>query len=115
MLSVFTLMASATVQNANAQEVKELWKGVTVKVLTENEHVKIAEATFAPGAVADWHAHPQFTLYAVTNAEMKEEIEGKESTTAKMKAGQAMWSPAVKHKLTNVGKKAFTVIVTEIK
>ena len=46
---------------------------------------------------------------------MKEEIKGKAATTAEMKAGQAMWSEAVTHTVTNVGKMPFTIIVTEIK
>jgi beta-alanine degradation protein BauB len=83
--------------------------------LTDNDHVKVSEVNFAPGAVADWHSHPQHTVYAVTDVKMREEVKGKEAVTAEMKAGQAMWSPAVTHVATNVGKTAFTIIVTEIK
>lgn len=115
MLSVIALMASVSVQKVNAQEKKEMWPGVTGKVLIENDNVKVSEVTFAPGAVADWHSHPQYTAYAVTDVKMKTEINGKETTTIDIKAGQAVWSPAVTHKTTNVGKKSFTVIVTEIK
>ena len=46
---------------------------------------------------------------------MKEEIEGKQPNIIDVKAGQAMFSPAKTHKTTNIGKKPFTVIVTEIK
>lgn len=102
-------------QNAKAQDKKEKWPGVTVKVLTENEHVKISEVTFAPGAVADWHSHPQHTVYAITDMKMQEEIKGKASVTHEMKAGQAAWSPAVEHKTTNLSNKPYTAIVTEIK
>ena len=115
MLSVITLTALVTVQTANAQDKKEQWPGVTIKVLTDNDNVNVSEVTFAPGAVADWHSHPQYTAYAITSVKMKVEIKGKETTTAELKAGQAMWSPAVTHKTTNVGKKPFTVIVSEIK
>ncbi len=115
MLSVIGLTASVLAQTANAQEIKEPWRGVTVKVLIDNEHVKIAEATFAPDAVADWHSHPQHTVYAVTDAKMQVEKKDKEATTVLMKAGEAMWSPAVTHKITNIGKTPFTIVVTEIK
>ena len=103
-LAVITLVSIVTIQTANAQATMEPWPGVTVKVLTDNEHVKILEITFAPGAVTDWHSHPQHTLYALTDVNMKEELKGQEATTAQIKAGQAMWSPAVTHKTTNVGK-----------
>ena len=65
--------------------------------------------------MADWHSHPQYAGYAVTDVKMQVEIKGQATTVAELKAGQGMWSAAVTHKTTNVGPKPFTVIVTEIK
>lgn len=113
MLSVMMFMA--TLQKANAQEKVEKWPGVTIQVLTDNDNVNISEVTFDPGAVAEWHSHPQYAVYAVTNVKMKVEMKDKEAVVVDLKAGQAMYSPAVTHQTTNVGKKPFTVIVTEIK
>ncbi len=115
MLSVIALTASVIVQTANAQDKKEQWPGVTIKVLTDNDNVNVSEVTFAPGAVADWHSHPQYTVYAVTNIKMKTEVKDKDAAIVELKAGEALWSPAVTHKTTNVGKTPFTAIVTEIK
>jgi quercetin dioxygenase-like cupin family protein len=114
-LSMILLLVLASVQTTNAQDKKEQWPGVTVKVLVDNDKVNVSEVTFAPGAVADWHSHPQHTVYAVTDVKMKVEIKGKEATTAELKAGQAIWSPGVTHRTTNVGQTPFTIIVTEIK
>jgi quercetin dioxygenase-like cupin family protein len=100
---------------AFSQEKKEPWPGVNVKVLTDNDHVKISEATLAPNAVADWHSHPQHTVYAISNVLIKVEDKGKEPTTVEVKAGQAMWFPAITHKITNIGKEPATFIITEIK
>lgn len=115
MLSVLALTAFAFVQTARAEDKKEPWPGVTKRVIVDNEHVNVSEVTFAPGAVADWHSHPQYSAYAVTDVKMQVEIKGKETTVAELKAGQGMWSPPVTHKTTNVGKTPFTVIVSEIK
>ncbi|RTY95375.1 cupin domain-containing protein [Flavobacterium sp. GT3R68] len=115
MLSVLAFTVFMNVQTVNAQDKKEEWPGVTKKVLTDNDKVNVAEVTFAPGAVADWHSHPQYSVYAVTNLKMKTEIKGKDDVTIELKAGQVGWSDAVTHKTTNVGTKPFTVIVTEIK
>jgi quercetin dioxygenase-like cupin family protein len=115
MLSVIALTTLMTVESANAQETMTPWPGVTKKVLLDNEHVNVAEVTFAPGAVADWHSHPQYTAYAITNVTMKVEVKDSEPAIVDLKAGQDIWSPAVTHKTSNVGKKPFTVIVTEIK
>jgi quercetin dioxygenase-like cupin family protein len=115
MLSMLAFTILMTVQSVNAQEVKTPWPGVTKKVLVDNAHVNIAKVTFAPGAVADWHSHPQYTVYAVTDISMKVEVKGKPTATMNLKAGQAAYSPAVTHKTSNVGTKPFTAIVTEMK
>jgi beta-alanine degradation protein BauB len=115
LLLVTILTAIVSIKSVNAQDKKPNWPGVTIKVLTENEHVKIAEVTFAAGAVADWHSHPQHTVYAVTDIKMQIEERGKEASTVDIKKGEAVWMPAVTHKATNVGKASFTGIVTEIK
>jgi quercetin dioxygenase-like cupin family protein len=114
-LPIILLLVLASVQTTNAQDKKEQWPGVTVKVLIDNDKVNVSEVTFAPGAVADWHSHPQHTVYAVTDVKMKVEIKGREAITAELKAGQAIWSPGVTHRATNVGQTPFTIIVTEIK
>lgn len=115
MLAAVALTALAPALSASAQDKTQPWPGVTKTVLVDNEHVNIAEVTFAPGAVATWHSHPQYTAYATTAVKMQVEIKGQPTTVATLKKGQAMWSPAVTHQTTNVGKKAFTVIVTEMK
>jgi mannose-6-phosphate isomerase-like protein (cupin superfamily) len=114
-LSVITLTIVMSAQSLNAQEVKTPWPGVTKKVLLDNEHVNVAKVTFAPGAAADWHSHPQYTVYAITDVKLKVEVKDKKTVIMDLKAGQAGWSPAVTHKTTNVGKKPLTVIVTEMK
>jgi len=115
MLSAIALMAFTSVQTARAGDTTEPWPGVTKKVLVDNEHVNISEVTFAPGAVAVWHSHPQYTVYALTDIMMKVEIKGQPDHMVDAKAGQAMYSPAVTHQTSNPGTKPFTAIVTEIK
>ncbi len=115
LLSAIALSVVLSIPSVQAQETKEPWPGVTAKVLTENEHVKITEVTFAPGAVADWHDHPIHTVYALTDVNMKEELKDKEPGTIEVKAGQATYFQACHHKTTNMGKKPAKVIVTEIK
>ncbi len=110
-----TVMLFINMQTVIGQEKIEPWPGVTKKVLTDNDKINVSEVTFAPGAVADWHSHPQYSVYAVTAVKMKTEFKDKDAVTIELKEGQVGWSEAVTHKTTNVGKKPFTVIVTEIK
>lgn len=114
-LSVIFFTTIFSVNSAIAQDKKPNWPGVTIKVLLDNENVNVSEVTFNAGAVADWHSHPQYTVYAVTDVKMKVEIKDKEPNVVEIKAGQAIWSPAVTHQTTNVGKNPFTVIVSEVK
>jgi beta-alanine degradation protein BauB len=114
-LLFIVLLTILNVQFINAQEKTEPWPGVTRKVLTDNDKVTVSEVTFAPGAVADWHSHQQHSVYVITDLKMKVEVKDQEPTIVEFKAGQAGWSEAVTHKTTNVGKKPFKVIVTELK
>src|SRR5687768_1238173 len=114
-LSVIAFTAFVNVASAVAQEIMEPWPGVTIKVLAENDNVKVFRVTFAKNAVADWHSHPEHTVYALTNTKLKAEEKGKEPAIWDLKAGQAAYSPAVMHKTSNIGKKKATLIVTEIK
>nr|WP_294939320.1 hypothetical protein [uncultured Flavobacterium sp.] len=115
MMLLVVLVAFVNIPTVNAQATTVPWPGVTKKVLFENDKVNISEVTFAPGAVADWHSHPQYSVYALTAIKMKVEVEGKDNVILEMKAGQAGYSPAVTHKTTNIGKKPFTAIVSEMK
>jgi quercetin dioxygenase-like cupin family protein len=114
-ISIMTLFLFISLQTVKAQDKMEPWPGVKIKVLTDNDHVKIMEITMAPGSVADWHAHPQFTTYAVTDGKMQVELQGQEPKKTNVKAGQAAWSPALSHKVTNLGKTPLIMILTEIK
>jgi quercetin dioxygenase-like cupin family protein len=109
------LMGMLSVQTICAQDKKPNWPGVTMKVLVDNDKVNVSEVTFAPGAVADWHSHPQYTAYARTDVTMKIEMKDKDTRTVNLKAGEAIYSDAVMHRTSNVGKKPFTMIVTEMK
>ena len=104
LLLLVAFMTVITVQNVKAQEKTHPWPGVTKVVLTDNDKVNVAEVTFAPGAVADWHSHPQYSVYAVTAVKMKTEFKDKDAVITELKAGQVGWSEAVTHKTTNVGK-----------
>lgn len=86
-LCVIAIMTITSVQSGYTQTQMTPWPGVSVNVLKDNDHVKISKMTFAPGATTDWHSHPQFTIYAITDVKMKEEIKDKAPGTIELKAG----------------------------
>ena len=114
-LMMLLLVALTNIQKSFCQEIMEPFPGVKMKVLTENEHVKVFEVTVVPGATADWHSHPQHTIYALTDISMKIEEKEKQPYIIELKKGESKWFPAVTHKISNSGKKSFIAIFTEIK
>src|SRR5437870_3908596 len=89
--------------NAHAQDSTKTTPGVSVKVLFENENVKVIEATFPPGATTDWHSHPNHVAYALTDGKLEITEKDKPAIVAEMKAGNASYSTAVTHKVKNIG------------
>jgi len=89
--------------------------GVINKVILENEEVRVLEITFAPGAITDWHSHPNHVVYALTDGEMEITDKGKAPKVISLKAGTAMYLPAVTHIAKNVGTATVKMIVTELK
>jgi len=101
--------------NAYAQDMTKSTPGVTSKVLVDNEKVKVTEVEFAPGAVSDWHSHPNYVIYALTDAKMELTEKGKAAYIKELKAGTASYMPAVTHMAKNIGTTAAKMVLTELK
>lgn len=98
-----------------AQDPVQACSNVYKKVLLNNEQVRIIEIEFKPGDAADWHTHPNHTAYALTEAKLEITEKGKAPVVADLKAGEAIYIPAVTHKAKNLGTNTIKMIVTEIK
>jgi quercetin dioxygenase-like cupin family protein len=86
-----------------------------VKILLDNDKVKLIEAEFAPGAATDWHSHPNHILYALTDGKMEVTDKDKPAIVMEIKAGSAMYLQAVTHKIKNIGTATMKILVTELK
>ena len=85
------------------------------KVLLENEKVRVMEIEIAPGDVVPWHSHPDHVIYALTSGKLEITDKGKTATVAEIKAGEAIFMPAVTHTGKNIGETPLKLIVTELK
>jgi quercetin dioxygenase-like cupin family protein len=112
MLFGLFLMAST---NMHAQDPMKVGTNVYKKVVLDNDKVRVMEVEFAPGDVIPWHNHPNHTLYALTNGKLEITDKGKPAAIADIKAGDAMYIPAVTHKAKNIGTTTMKLVVTEIK
>jgi len=87
----------------------------TTKVLLENDQVRVVQIESAPGQVTPWHSHPDYILYALTDGKLEATDKDKPATVLNLKAGQALFMPAVTHMVKNVGSTPVKLVLTELK
>ena len=85
------------------------------KAILENENVRVLELEIAPGQVIPWHSHPNHVVYALTDSKIEITDKGKAPVVADIKAGEALYIPAVTHMAKNIGTTTAKMIVTEIR
>lgn len=85
------------------------------KVLLENDNVRVLKFEMAPGEVIPWHSHPNHVIYALSSGKIEITDKGKEPATMDVKAGDAIFIPAVTHMARNIGATTIKLVITEIK
>jgi quercetin dioxygenase-like cupin family protein len=98
-----------------AQDFVKIATQGTTKVLLENDQVRVIQIETAPGQVTPWHSHPDYILYALTDGKLESTEKGKPATILNIKAGEALFMPAVTHMAKNVGTTTVKLILTELK
>jgi quercetin dioxygenase-like cupin family protein len=116
-MSVFAvvLVLGIGVGMAHAGEKMSTSEG-DVKVLLDNDKVRVVEAVRSPGTVVPMHTHPTFVAYYFDATKVKlTSPEGKEAIKD-IPAGKLIWFPdGVTHKLEVIGPADQHVLVVEIK
>lgn len=98
-----------------AQDPMKAAHNVYKKVLLENDKVRVMEVVFAPGVTAPMHSHPNHSVYVVAGGKIEITEKGKKAASMDIKAGTAIYMPAVTHMAKNTGKTTLKLIVTEMK
>ncbi|MES2239834.1 MAG: cupin domain-containing protein [Bacteroidota bacterium] len=101
--------------NMHAQDPMKVGPKVYKKVLLENDKVRVMSVEFAPGQAMPMHSHPQHTVYVLAGGTIEITEKGKPSTVSILKAGDAIYFPAVTHMGKNTGKTTIKLVVSEIK
>ncbi len=86
-----------------------------VKVLFENERVRVIEATIKSGAKLPMHGHPGHVIYSITGSKIKSTAPDGKVTEREVARGEAMWSDAVQHAVENVGAADARALNIELK
>jgi quercetin dioxygenase-like cupin family protein len=79
--------------------------GGSSKILFVKDGIRVSEVNLGPGAVVPSHHHEgPHLLVAISDLDLRSDIEGKAPVQGKFKAGDVKWLPGVyTHTLTNVG------------
>jgi quercetin dioxygenase-like cupin family protein len=91
--------------------------GGRVKVLFVHDGARVSEVELQPGALVPRHHHDgPHLLVAVSDLELRSDVEGRGPMTARLKAGDVKWLPGgFTHSLTNTGKSPARMVTVEFK
>jgi len=87
-----------------------------IKLLLENEYVRVLEYTLKPGEKDTPHTHPAKSSYVVSGGKIKVYLENGETIIVDEVAGTASWMGYTgKHYVENIGNTTIKIVITEVK
>ena len=113
--SLFFLLLLTLSSGVYGQDIMKVGTNLTNKVLLDNDQVRVILVESVPGVVTPWHSHPNYILYALTDGKLEITEQGKKATVLELKAGHALYFPAVTHTAKNIGTTTLKMILTELK
>jgi len=89
--------------------------GVRIKVLFLHDGARVSEIEVQPGATVPRHHHDgPHLVVAVSDLDLRSDIEGKGPVSSTLKAGDVKWVPGdYSHTLTNTGKSPARMVTVE--
>ncbi len=86
-----------------------------VKVLVDNDRVRVLEVIHKPGAKEPMHSHPAYVSVFLSTTRLKITTPDGKTVEKERKAGETYFSEAVTHAVENVGTSDQHAIVIELK
>jgi quercetin dioxygenase-like cupin family protein len=108
------VVVGASVGTAAAQDPVTVGPDI-YKCTFENEHTRLCEVTFKPGAKIGMHSHPDHLVYVLSPGKLRLTRAGSESQEAELKAGATLWISAETHQAENIGSTEVKSLVIEYK
>jgi quercetin dioxygenase-like cupin family protein len=114
-LAALLVVASLVwISRVQAQDVAKV-SPETVKVILENDKVRVIESTIPPGAVQAKHSHPATIVYYLSSATVKSEGPDGKPVVTERHAGDVAYREPLTHSSENVGKTPAKTLVIEFK
>jgi len=87
-----------------------------VKVLLENEYVRVLEYSLRPGEMDSAHTHPPKSSYVISGGLLRVYPQNEKPFDAQEVQGKVDWAGwRGKHHVENIGKTTVTILLTEVK
>jgi len=86
-----------------------------VKVIVDNDRVRVLDVLHKPGVKEPMHSHPAYVTVYLSATKVKVTTPDGKTVEKDRKAGEALWSEPVTHALENIGTGDQHVIVIELK
>lgn len=113
-VSFLGTLALTTPQASLAQDVAKVAPN-NVKVLLENDHVRVLDVRLKPGEKIGMHSHPAHVIYALTSGKSKSISSDGKTEEMEIKAGEARWNDGQTHISENAAPTEAHVVLVEMK
>jgi quercetin dioxygenase-like cupin family protein len=116
MLSVLLAMIASgfVAKTAMAEDLAKVMPD-DVKVLVDNDRVRVLDVLHKPGVKEPMHSHPAYVSVYLSATGVKVTTPDGKTVEKDRKAGEVAWSGPVTHALENIGTADQHVIVIELK
>ncbi|RJQ56890.1 MAG: cytoplasmic protein [Nitrospiraceae bacterium] len=109
-----TLALGLGAKTAMAQDLAKLMPN-DVKVLIDNDRVRVFDVLHKPGVKEPMHSHPDYVAVFLSSTRVKVTTPDGKTVEKDRKAGEVSWSGPATHALENIGTDDQHVIVIELK
>lgn len=103
-----------TARNLTAQDPVKLAPD-RLKVILENDTLRVFEARLKPGEKLGMHSHPKSIAYFMSEFKLKSTFPDGRSVIIGKKPGDILWREPVTHAEENIGTTDLVVLVVEFK
>jgi hypothetical protein len=109
-----TLVLGLGVNTAMAADLVQVMPD-DVKVLVDNDRVRVLDVTHKPGVKEPMHSHPAYVSVNLSDTKVRVTTPDGKTVEKVRKAGETTWSEATTHALETLGADGSHVIVIELK
>lgn len=87
----------------------------SLRVLLENDSVRVMEAVLSPGLKEKNHTHPPYAMYILKGGNVRMHFPDGSTRDAEFKSGEARFSDKVTHWAENTGTSTIRIILVEMR